>query len=136
MTHTLDAATDPLVALGDELGRVVATWQGVPQDARTNRRAEVQKDRLLRAILSLRARSLEGIAVQVRALSEFAAAFKSLDTQEGDDDLFLATLFSICGVLDRHLGVDRERWGGGYLLPSWCDPHTSVPSARKARSAA
>ena len=118
-----NTATDPLVALGEQLADAAAMVAKGSLDGDAYDSAQRQLDALTITILAAKATSLQGAAVQVRALGDFSTYVGDARSVAGDEGLYLRTLHSIAGVVDRLLGIKRERWGGDFFLPACGDPH-------------
>lgn len=105
----VDRRVDPLTSLGEAMEQAVAR-----SDLDIGATDMLQP--LTDLILNAQACSLEGAAIQARALASFEPYIREMDPEEGTR--FLRTLWSICDILDTELGVSRSRWGGDFFIPA------------------
>jgi len=119
----MEKITDPLVTVGEQLDIAIAEMNAL--EVAANYAAWVASvgrvGAITDTILGMKASSIAGAAVQVRALVQFHGAILGT-ARDGEDEMFVRVLYSIGDVLDQALGIERERWGGDYFLPQHASP--------------
>jgi len=133
MTHTQATTStaprderEPLIELGEVLDRACRGWQD--QDPESQAAADIGAlvNRTLRAICRVKAQSLEGAAVQLRALADLACHIDG-DAMSDGESLALSALASIAGVIEPAAGISRDKYAGWWFLSTHADPHGGAP---------
>lgn len=115
----MGGGSELLVRLGE--GLQIAVEQCEYSSGETCLLAIDRIDRLRDTILSQRAESLAGAAVQLRCLGNYKNTLDDGDPSGETSKPFATALFSVTAVVERLLGISRETWGGAYFLPPWAD---------------